>query len=158
MDNVITLLLIVWSVILVISLITVIVDTVAFWRIFVKAGEDGWKALIPFYNVYTSFKIAGMPDLFKVYIAFTVLSSIAVQLSLPFLIYSIISLLSLALSILSNYRLSKSFGCGVGMTVGLMLAPPVFACMLAFGKYEYIGADTIEISDIIDKVKIMFGK
>lgn len=29
------------------------------WKIFEKAGEAGWKVLIPFYNTYTLFRIAG---------------------------------------------------------------------------------------------------
>lgn len=30
---------------------------VAMWKIFQKAGEPGWKAIIPFYNSYTMYKI-----------------------------------------------------------------------------------------------------
>ena len=30
---------------------------VAMWRIFAKAGEAGWKAVIPFYNTYILYKI-----------------------------------------------------------------------------------------------------
>lgn len=29
------------------------------WKIFEKAAEAGWKVLIPFYNTYTLFRIAG---------------------------------------------------------------------------------------------------
>src|SRR5439155_1681278 len=31
----------------------------AFWRIFTKAGEAGWKAIIPIYNWYIVLKIVG---------------------------------------------------------------------------------------------------
>ncbi|MEZ4508200.1 MAG: DUF5684 domain-containing protein [Eubacteriales bacterium] len=30
---------------------------VALWKIFEKAGEPGWAAIIPFYNAYVLFKI-----------------------------------------------------------------------------------------------------
>ncbi|HEX5334392.1 MAG TPA: DUF5684 domain-containing protein [Propionicimonas sp.] len=33
---------------------------VALWKIFEKAGEPGWAAIIPFYNTFTLFKIAGL--------------------------------------------------------------------------------------------------
>ena len=28
-----------------------IITLVAYWRVFVKAGEPGWKAIIPIYNI-----------------------------------------------------------------------------------------------------------
>ena len=31
---------------------------IVYWKIFIKAGEKGWKALIPLYNAYIMFKIA----------------------------------------------------------------------------------------------------
>lgn len=31
---------------------------VAYWFLFEKAGEDGWKALVPFYNSYVLCKIS----------------------------------------------------------------------------------------------------
>lgn len=34
-----------------------VLTIIAFWKIFQKAGEKGWKAIIPFYNQYTEFKI-----------------------------------------------------------------------------------------------------
>ena len=35
-----------------------IIKVIAHWRIFSKAGEPGWKSLIPIYNNYISYKIA----------------------------------------------------------------------------------------------------
>lgn len=32
---------------------------IAYWKIFEKAGEPGWKALIPFYNTYSQYKSPG---------------------------------------------------------------------------------------------------
>ena len=33
---------------------------VAQWKIFVKAGEEGWKSIIPIYNVIILYKISGL--------------------------------------------------------------------------------------------------
>lgn len=33
-----------------------ILQVVAYWQIFEKAGEPGWKAIIPCYNTYTQYK------------------------------------------------------------------------------------------------------
>ena len=38
-------------------LLIAIVAIIAYWKIFTKAGEAGWKSIIPFYNVYTLLKI-----------------------------------------------------------------------------------------------------
>lgn len=31
------------------------------WKLFIKAGQPGWKAIIPIYNVYILLKIVGRP-------------------------------------------------------------------------------------------------
>ena len=33
---------------------------VALWNVFTKAGEAGWKSIIPFYNYFVLFRIAGL--------------------------------------------------------------------------------------------------
>ena len=38
-----------------------VVQAIAMWKIFVKAGEQGWKALIPIYNYWTLCEIVGKP-------------------------------------------------------------------------------------------------
>ena len=46
--------------IMIICLIAVIFKVVSRWIFFKKCGEEGWKALIPFYTDYTVIKIAGL--------------------------------------------------------------------------------------------------
>ena len=38
-----------------------IVNIIAFWRIFEKAGKPGWKSIIPVYNLIVIFEILGKP-------------------------------------------------------------------------------------------------
>ncbi|MFT3861839.1 DUF5684 domain-containing protein [Micropruina sp.] len=40
--------------------IVLVASIVALWRVFAKAGQPGWAALVPLYNMYLSFKIAGL--------------------------------------------------------------------------------------------------
>lgn len=35
-----------------VSLIIYIIIAICMWKIFEKAGLEGWKAIIPFYNIY----------------------------------------------------------------------------------------------------------
>src|SRR5665811_219231 len=37
-----------------------VVAIVALWKVFEKAGYDGWKSIVPLYNAYILFEIAGM--------------------------------------------------------------------------------------------------
>ena len=42
-----------WAIYSLFVLILAVVSIVSFWRIFEKAGDKGWKSLIPLYNTYT---------------------------------------------------------------------------------------------------------
>lgn len=43
------------------SAIVLVLEILAFWMIFFKAGRPGWAAIIPIYNLYTMCKVAGRP-------------------------------------------------------------------------------------------------
>lgn len=104
-----------WALILIIYILLI----VAQWKIFEKAGEAGWKSLIPFYNMYILYKIAwGNGWLF---------------------LLTIIPIVGFVASIVVEVKLSKAFGQGGGFAVGLILLPNIFQLILGFGHYEYIG-------------------
>ena len=48
-----------WLIYSLVVLLVSVVTIVSFWRMFEKAGEKGWKSLIPLYNAYIMFKVAG---------------------------------------------------------------------------------------------------
>ncbi len=110
-----------------IALAIAILQIVAMWKIFTKAGEEGWKAIIPVYNMITLFKISGLSPLFVlVYLAGII----------PF----VGSLAILGITIYLNYSLAKSFGKDTGFVVGLTLLGPIFYLILGFGKDQYVGS------------------
>jgi len=39
-----------------------ILQIIATWLIYKKAGQPGWASIIPFYNFYVLLKIVGKPD------------------------------------------------------------------------------------------------
>ena len=93
---------------------------VAMWKIFTKAGKEGWKCLIPFYNTYLLFEIAGMNGwMFLI-------------MFIPF-VGSLIALILLA------GGLAKQFGQGTGFAVGLFFLTPIFMMILGFGSAQYQG-------------------
>ena len=99
---------------------------IAQWKIFTKAGEAGWKSLIPIYNLVVLYKIVGLsPWLLLIYLAtiIPVVGYIAV----------------LVLSIISMVKLGQAFGKSGGFIVGLIFLGPIFQMILAFGSSEYVG-------------------
>ena len=90
---------------------------IAEWKIFKKAGKDGWKALIPIYNTYTLLQILNMEPM------------------LCFL--SVVPFASFMLSIVMDIKLAKSFGKTTGFGVGLILLSPIFLMILGFGDAKY---------------------
>jgi hypothetical protein len=104
----------------VVFLVLAVLLTIAMWKIFKKAGEEGWKSLIPIYNMIVLFKISKIsPFLLLVYLFAWV----------PF----IGQLAVLGVIIYQNISLSKAFGKDVGFAIGLFLLGPIFYMILAFG-------------------------
>ena len=89
------------------------------WKLFVKAGYEGWKALIPIYNTYCFFEMTWGNGWL--------------------MLLSLIPFVNFVILILTYHKLAAAFGKGIGFTVGLLFAPVVFLPLLAFGDAEYEG-------------------
>lgn len=123
--------------ILLLALAWYIVQVIALWKIFAKAGEPGWKALIPFYNGYIQFKISWSTTMFWILLACVFVGSI-LNSFVPF-IGIIVSLAGTVISWISSHKLSLSFGHGIGFTLGLIFLNPIFILILGFGSSRYQG-------------------
>ena len=142
----------------VVSLIFSVLMIIAFWKIFTKAGEKGWKAIIPVYNAYTAYKLFWNKKMFWVTLVLGVVTAIVGCIGLGSLgvfaelgegdglavagvLFSILFVIMLIplfiLGIIYCSRMSKSFGHGAGFTVGLVFLNIIFVLILAFGKSEY---------------------
>lgn len=127
---------------------------IASWKIFEKAGEKGWKALIPIYNIYILFKIVGMSTWFWVCLAVAVIAEIvAVAFTgnttdsvdaatlemnpLVTLTLFVEIILFVIVEIMYAIRTAKAFGKGGGFAVGLFFLPNIFWLILGFGKAKY---------------------
>ena len=122
-----------------------IFQIIAFWKIFTKAGEPGWKSIIPIYNNYIQFKITWKPMWFWVNFVLLLINSIIAQVSEPnaliLVISGIVAIALLVLNIVAMVKLSRSFGHGIGFAIGLIFLYPIFVLILGYGKSEYEGAD-----------------
>jgi hypothetical protein len=110
---------------LIILLIAVAVLMIAsIWKVYEKAGQPGWAAIIPIYNLYIITKIIGKPGYWTVLMLIPIVNYI-------FLIWS--------------YNLiSKKFGKDVGFTLGLIFLSFIFWPILGFGDAKYEGASNQE--------------
>ena len=125
------------------------------WKIFTKAGEKGWKALIPIYDMYILFKIVWNKKAFWQFFVIALVMGICsgVVQSLPeestgMLLASLVvlatSIALLVYYILLAIRLSHAFGHGAGFAVGLIFLEAIFIMILGFGESKYVGADNAQ--------------
>lgn len=110
----------------IISLIVGIISIVAMWKIFTKAGEAGWKSIIPIYNTVILFKIAGISPWWVLGYLAAAIPFVGVFVALGITIYAMINL-------------AKAFGKSGAFAAGLVLLSTIFYCILGFGSAEYQG-------------------
>jgi hypothetical protein len=96
------------------------------WKVFTKAGQPGWAAIVPIYNIYVLTQIVGRPVWW---------------VALPFaaIIPVVGWIVALGADIILLNDLSKSYGKTTGFTVGLVIFPYVFIPMLGWGSAQYLG-------------------
>lgn len=87
----------------------------ALWKVFTKAGEPGWAAIVPIYNYVVMDRIAGRP-------AWWILLWLLIG-PIPYIVVS--------------FDIAKRFGKGAGFAIGLILLPFIFYPMLAWGDARY---------------------
>jgi hypothetical protein len=102
-----------------------LVAAIGMWKTFEKAGQPGWAAIIPIYNLVVMFRLGGQSGWF----------ALAILLNLiPF----IGGLAWLGIIIWNHVNISKRFGQGVGFAIGLVLLAPIFWLILGFGSSKYL--------------------
>lgn len=110
------------GVIAIIYLAVIVIAVISLWKIFTKAGEPGWAAIVPIYNLIVLIKIVGKP--------------------LWWIVLLIIPCVNFIILILLCIELAKAFGKGGGFGIGLAFLSPIFLPILAFGDARYVGTKT----------------
>ena len=99
-------------IVLLIYLAIIVLVIAGMWKMFTKAGQPGWAAIIPILTLYFLCKIAGRPGWW--------------------LILMLIPIVSLVIMIIVMLDLAKSFGKGVGFAIGLILLGFIFWSFINF--------------------------
>ena len=131
---------------LIFALVWWILQIIANWNIFTKAGEAGWKSLIPIYGDYVSYKIAWQTSYFWLSFILGIVASYVSSANLNesmFLtvIATLLRIVIAVINIMYCIKLSRAFGHGIGFAIGLILLQPIFLLILGFGSDPYYGAD-----------------
>lgn len=110
-----------WVAILAIAILAI----AGLWMVFEKAGQKGWKAIIPFYNIWVLLEVVGRPTwwFFLFLLAF-----------IP-----IVNLVALVMLVIVYHDLAVSFGHGWGFALGLIFLSFIFLPILGFGSSKYLG-------------------
>lgn len=120
--------------IILIWLIFVVLKVIGKWKIFTKAGEEGWPALIPIYNEVVMCRIVGVNPywvLIKWLSPLVAFLPVVGSLAQMFI--------AIYYTILLYVSLSRSFGKSDSWVVGFIFLEPFFLLALGFGKSEYLG-------------------
>jgi hypothetical protein len=102
---------------IVLDVALIILMIAAMWAVFQKAGEPGWAALIPIYNIMVLLKIAGKP--------------------MWWVILMLIPFVNIIVLIIAIVGLARNFGKGAGFALGLVFLAPIFYPILAWGDARY---------------------
>jgi hypothetical protein len=107
------------GIIWIIYLAVIVLVIAGWWKIFTKAGEAGWKSIIPIWNVLIILKIVGR--------------------EWWWLLLMFIPIVNIVIWIIVDIDLAKSFGRGTGFGIGLVFLSFIFAPILGFGSDTYKG-------------------
>ena len=118
---------IIYFVYIYISLLSVFYMVIVRWKLFKKAGKNGWEAIIPFYSTWVLFEISGYPG----YYIFFSLIPIPCIGSIIYLVFKINAYLSL----------SKKFEKSGAFSLLLIFFPAIGFSILAFGKSKYVSSN-----------------
>ena len=107
------------GIVIVLYLAVVVLEIAAFWRVFSKAGQPGWAAIIPIYNSIVMLKIAGRPAWW-------------------FLLF-FVPVVNFVVAIIVLLDLARAFGKGAGFAIGMLFLSFIFFPILGFGSSQYLG-------------------
>ena len=147
----------VFTTMMIASLVVEVFLIIAYWKMFTKAGEAGWKSIIPIYHAYVLFKITwttkdfliwfGSGVLGAVFLAFSGIVTSSGQIdtsssggNMVMVILALVALLAcLIWSIRLCFKTAAAYGKGAGFGFGLLIFPTIFTLILGFGSAEYVG-------------------
>ena len=126
-----------------VAVVWYVFQVIADWKIFVKAGDAGWKSLIPIYNIIVEFSHCWSGAMGAVFAVSALCANILTYgenvANWRMILAGVLFIVMLVLYIIQSLRLAKAFGKGTGFGVCLILFGPIARLVLAFGDARYVG-------------------
>lgn len=103
----------------VIYIAILVLELVAMWKLYTKAGKPGWASIIPIYNVIVMLEIAKKPWWY--------------------LLLMLVPFVNFVIAIITTIAFVKSYGKDTGFAVLTIFFAPIMYPILAFGNSQYQG-------------------
>jgi len=107
---------------IVVILIIALIQIIAMWVLFEKAGQPGWAAIVPFYSMWVLAEVGDKPGWMGLAMCFCGFIPVV-----GFILYWVFW-------VTISIGVSKSFGRGVAFGIGLSFVPFIFYPILAFSR------------------------
>jgi hypothetical protein len=125
------------AIVVIIYLAFIVLMIASMWKIYTKAGQPGWAAIVPIYNIIVLLEVVGKPWWW--------------------IFLMMIPIVNIIILIMVYHQLSLSFGKEAGFTVGIIFLGIIFIPILGLGDAKYVGPGGQSIanqnqkdSDILD--------
>lgn len=124
---------------LIIALICLAINIFARWKLFQKAGYEGWESIIPFYSDYVLCDIVLGKGLYFLILLIPSVIAFFVKMSDSdgSALLDLAQLVSSIFAIILYYKLAGVFNKSTGFGVGLALLTPIFILILAFDSSAF---------------------
>ena len=135
-------------VLIIISLVIELLKLIGTWKMLTKAGERGWKSLIPFYNQWTLCKVAGISpywvlEIIVVSMINSVLNGILGSNAISGILSLIVYANTIYFWVILSISLAKSFGKDTGFGVATVFFSFITYPMMGMGSATYVGPTPI---------------
>lgn len=141
-----------WLSILIVCIAWIILCHISLWRIFWRAWEKKWKSLIPLFNLYIVFKIAGIKNWFRYMILVVVIAAIVDAIFPTFngILDDFSTGFTSTVTLIAWFLLTKKFGRNNNASILYTIFSMIWILVLWLGNYKYQWADKKEAETIIE--------
>ncbi|MEX1002644.1 MAG: DUF5684 domain-containing protein [Crocinitomicaceae bacterium] len=117
-------------IVVLIYLAIIVLMVASIWKVFEKAGQPGWAAIVPFYNLY--------------------ILTVVAKKEAWWMILFFIPIANLIAAIIIDIEVAKNFGKDTGFAIGMVFLPFIFWPMLAFSDAKYVDAENPLTDEVLD--------